>query len=322
MENLTIENKVRIYACGGAGINIAKSYNKDKVDIVFVDSSTSNLASIGDSSKTYLLPDMDGAGKNRATTYGALEDGVDAIIIKHKPSNTLNIVQSSASGGTGSIIAPLLAQELIRRGFPVIVVAIGTTTSGIELRNTINTLHTYNNISAETGSPVAMYYAGNHKRSVVDKAVADLIDTLTLLTDKTRVTEFDKADLFNFINYNKVVPSVAPAITIIRHNENAEPTYIDLDAQNADMHVVSSILITTDPEEQIEGITPQYSATAVVVNETDLDETVRLDSTVGQIVGILSQLEKDYALLEDNLKASKIGSVKAKEGIKGTAIVL
>lgn len=309
-------NAPMVYACGGTGINITKRL-KD-VRTAYIDSSISNVDESVNEDNIYLISDMDGAGKDRSVTYNAFAEDVETVLIKHKPSPSVNVVISSLSGGTGSVVAPLLAMELIKQGHTVIVVAIATTSSTREIINSVGTLHTYNNIVEAVDKPIAMYYAGHHpNRGVVDDAVVSFIETLALITDKSRVVEFDNADMRNFVNYT----GLDPMISIVRHSENKAPDFLKDKSQNRDLHVVSSILISDNVDTQIEGIVPEYAAGAIVKDTEGGFETLRLDATVGQMPLILAQLEARREELANELKSSKINKINSREGVKGSVMV-
>lgn len=89
---------LKIYACGGTGVNIAKQITDLAVELCYVDSSMSNLKGI-DPKNVFMIPDQDGAGKNRSVTYNNFKDVTEEVLIRFKPSQSLNVVISSLSGG-------------------------------------------------------------------------------------------------------------------------------------------------------------------------------------------------------------------------------
>lgn len=89
---------LKIYSAGGAGTNVAKQVNDLDVEVCYIDTSMSNLKGI-DSNEVFILEGMDGAGKNRALTYEGFKDVANEVLIRFKPSEQLNVVISSLSGG-------------------------------------------------------------------------------------------------------------------------------------------------------------------------------------------------------------------------------
>lgn len=89
---------LNIYACGGTGINIARQIKDLDVNIFYIDGSDSNLKGVSED-QVFLIPDQDGAGKDRTVTYNNFKNIVEDVLIRFKPSETLNVVISSLSGG-------------------------------------------------------------------------------------------------------------------------------------------------------------------------------------------------------------------------------
>jgi len=102
-----MSNKMHIYACGGAALNIASSIvNYDTkndigfcdIETYFTDTSKSNLVSKIPDDKTYLIEGLDGSGKNRKSNYEVLSECAVKILHQFKPGD-INVVLHSSSGG-------------------------------------------------------------------------------------------------------------------------------------------------------------------------------------------------------------------------------
>lgn len=89
---------VVVYGCGGSGVNIVKSITDLDVVVNFIDSSESNMKGMN-SKNVFLIEGLDGAGKHRATAHDKFKHLAEDVLIRMKPSETLNIVISSLSGG-------------------------------------------------------------------------------------------------------------------------------------------------------------------------------------------------------------------------------
>lgn len=208
------KSNITLYACGGAGLNIASVFEAKAssepdvgfaaVNPIYIDTSRANLKAHGND-RTYILQDVDGSGKLRSENHQQIADCVLDILHKHKPGD-LAVVLSSAGGGSGSVLAPSLVNELVNRNQPLIVIAIGSTDSRIEIENTVKTLKSYENIAQRSGVPITMLYAENvsgKKRTDVDNQIQqDLIKLAALFSGQN--TELDKSDLRNWLNYTKV----------------------------------------------------------------------------------------------------------------------
>lgn len=214
-----------IYATGGAAINIIapqfskyhskKDPNFAEIHTYFIDTSRSNLTPEIPEDCIYLIDNVDGSGKYRPSNIGVITESTQDILHKFKPSN-VNIVVHSCSGGSGSTLGPTLVSELLARDETVIVVTVGSTSSRIETENTIKTLKSYEIISQKRGLPVINYYRENSvetPRGQVDAELQMAVLMLAVLFSGDN-KELDKADLKNFINYQKVT-SYKPKLSLL-----------------------------------------------------------------------------------------------------------
>lgn len=218
-----MNSKVVIYACGGAGINIAsmsEHHRKNeaesgfaKLEQVYIDTSRSNLRNKQASQDfTYLIEGLDGSGYVRAQNHEPIQDAINPILHKFKPGY-LNIVISSLSGGSGSVIAPELVSELLARDENVIVIGIGSSESAIETENTLKSLKSYARIAEQRDNPVVMEFIDN---AVCGRKEADEIAYATFAKLSSLFSgqhhELDSADLRNWLRFQRVTryqPTVA-----------------------------------------------------------------------------------------------------------------
>lgn len=206
--------KLKLYSLGGAGCNIGAKFTKftgknthgfAQIDTVFVDTSRSNLGPNVPTESVYLVDGLDGSGKLRASNYNAINECVNEILHQFKPGD-INVVISSASGGSGSVLAPVIVSELLARDEMVIVISIGSTSSRIETENSLKTLKSYEMISQKRNKPVVMAYRENSldkSRHEVDAEIETMILILSALFSGNN-RELDTSDLRNFLNYNHV----------------------------------------------------------------------------------------------------------------------
>lgn len=205
--------KMKIYAAGGCGINIVskvqKSLKKEpgtvETSTVYIDTSRSNISPNIQANSIYLLEGLDGSGKKRDSNYNAINEVSKDILLQHKPAD-INVVVHSASGGSGSVVGPVLVSELLSRNETVIVLLVGSTGSRIETENTLKTLKSYEIISSKRNRPVIAYYRENSKdkpRGHVDADIVGIIEVLSVMYSGDN-RELDSADLNNWINYQNV----------------------------------------------------------------------------------------------------------------------
>lgn len=208
---------VRIYACGGFGMNIGSSLIPEGVDIAYLDSSAANRnVNVADDQLVVVkgAQGQTGSGGKRTHNYQALRDEIPRFLEHFKPA-VLNIVVFSLSGGTGSVGGPLLVRKLLGEGHPTAVVVVGDATSKTYLENTLNTLKSLEGVSAATQLPVVMSYHENGNRSwgEVDDEARFVINTLTVLGSQKNAA-MDIMDVSNFFQYTNVTDALAQLATL------------------------------------------------------------------------------------------------------------
>lgn len=293
---------IRVICAGGTGSNIGKQISDLDINVCYVDTSTSNLKGVGHEN-IFLIPDIDGAGKNRNITYDNFKDIAGDVLIKFKPSNKLNVVVSSLSGGSGSIIGPMVVKELIKEGYNTIVIAVDSKHSVIELNNTIKTLKTYKSISDSVGKSISMFYVENNSRKEADQQSIRFINLLSLIVNKEHTEEFDVTDLGNFINFSKVTDN-KPSVSVIEINPNED---ILLEKNTS---IVSSILVTVDKNTTIHSPVPEYLSTCIVTDKNYKNEDIRIDNVLGKLAILVDHLDEEIKTHQDNKKINKIKDVE------------
>ncbi len=211
---------LKILATGGCGIDIAKHFQNSvegdeegfaKIEISYIDTSRSNMPADARENQIYLLPgEVDGSGGMRSHNAAAIMRHAKEVLQKHRPGY-LTVVVSSAGGGSGSVLAPVLVDQLIREGHMVVVLLVGDDSSGLRIKNTLNTLDTYENIAkgAERGLVVGYYENSKDiKQSEVDANVRTMINVLAMFFSRAN-HGLDTQDLRHFLSFE--IPTDYPA---------------------------------------------------------------------------------------------------------------
>ena len=95
-----IKGRVMLYSCGGAGLNIGQMFEKHRgasdiacaeVEVVYIDTSKSNLRDTIGAKHCYILDGLDGSGKIRAENHVEIGDRILDILQRFQPAD-LNIV--------------------------------------------------------------------------------------------------------------------------------------------------------------------------------------------------------------------------------------
>jgi hypothetical protein len=261
----TLKGKARVFACGGAGINIAKKVEQFRdveevgradLSVAYIDTSRSNLSGLSAQvieNYTYLLEGLDGSGKIRRENHESIRDNTRKILQKF-PAQDVNIVISSAAGGSGSVIAPSIVAELLENDQQVIVIIVGATDSGVEIENVLKTLKSYEAISQKKERPVVASYFQNSKdspRDKVDVAATQVILSIAIVFSREN-RELDTRDLYNFLNYQRLT-SYKPKLVGFTVNIG------EIATQNT-QDVISVALITTAGSDDSVVFTPEYKA--------------------------------------------------------------
>jgi hypothetical protein len=232
------KNHVRIYGCGGVGLNIVSmlpgTYKSAMAGFAeylpcYVDTSRSNmLRKKLSTGEVYIFDDMDGSGKIRKENHRAILANTKAVLQQFQPT-TFNIVVHSAGGGSGGVIAPAIVSELLKGDKEVVVIVVGTFNSVIEVDNTIKTLQSYESISNLRGKNVNMLYLQNSVTQCNELAVnTQAVHFVSLLLGlfSGQHEQLDTADLKTWLNHNKFT-SNDPCINnvLIGHGPDLKPYY-------------------------------------------------------------------------------------------------
>lgn len=204
------ETRLKVFGCGGCGINLAKAYEATPkgagyadTTVSYIDTSHSNLVGV-DGSQFHLITDeADGSGKVRRDNAAVISDNIRLALQEHTPA-TFNIVVFSASGGSGSVIGPLLLKELLERGVPAMAIVVGSSESSITATNSLNTIKSLAAIGQSLDKPMVMSYQHNsrdNKRSDVDAVCLATINTIAALCSEEN-DELDTSDVRNWLFYN------------------------------------------------------------------------------------------------------------------------
>jgi hypothetical protein len=206
--------------------DVAKSSDETfaQLDVVYIDTSKSNLHSDIKAESVYLIDGLDGSGQVRRENHGAISERVRDILQTFKPVD-LNIVLSSGGGGSGSVIAPSIVSELLAKDYPTVVICVGDDSTKKYTENTLNTLKSYDQIASVRQEPVVVTYLQNSAemtRTVVDKRIQHIVAALCLLFSR-RNRELDSKDLYHWLHYQKVT-SYKPMLTALTLIEDLNAT--------------------------------------------------------------------------------------------------
>lgn len=194
---------VSIIGCGGCGTNVIKLLNIPNVNIGIIDTSKSNLLNLPDNCVIDIIEtDIDqakGSGKIRGSNSDIIQQNVTGIKQLH-PISDITIIIHSFSGGSGSVIGPLLASYLVGNNNPVIIVGVLDTVSGQDVLNTTNTIRTYQHLADENDLYFpAQLFDNKLGRRNVDQFMVDYIKNIVRLFTSRNIHELDVSDKKNYL---------------------------------------------------------------------------------------------------------------------------
>jgi hypothetical protein len=204
---------IKIYACGGAGINIGSTFEHYRghkeagmadLDVCYIDTSRSNLKPGLSEDKIFIIPGLeekDGSGKKRGQNAQLIMKHSKEILQRFEPGY-LSVFISSASGGTGAVEAAVLSNELLKQGHMVINVTVGVADSGAEIQNTLDTLQSFEGLSRSLKKTVPVAYFENNREtpmSKVDEKITELIVALAVMFSREN-EGLDTQDMNHFLN--------------------------------------------------------------------------------------------------------------------------
>lgn len=216
---------IRLFACGGAAANLGKKFSKDyrqpkgfaNVEVCFIDSSDSNIMGSATPEQVYLIEGLDGSGGHRKENAEKIKDMHLDFLQRFKPEQ-FNIVLFSYSGGSGSVIGPLLWRELIKRGCPTIILGIESYEAYNDIENTLATIGTLRNFALKAGVPAVMRTVVNDEKTSQaenDKLLLSTLTSLRALFSRQNVG-LDNKDVEHWLNFPKVTSYDNTALAAMR----------------------------------------------------------------------------------------------------------
>ena len=229
-----VKGRLSIYATGGAGTNIVSTrFEKHRgkqapglavVEPTYIDTSKSNmLGATLPADAVYHFQGLDGAGQVRREHAAVVKERAKEILHKHRPGDVAVVIHSG-SGGSGSVIGPILVQELIARDTPTVVIMIGDASTRLYAENTLNTIKSYEAIAKAASAPIVIAYLQNTQdtpRAAVDKEVEVIVIGLAALFSREN-TELDSRDLYNWLRFDKVTTFKQPMLAGLHIVANGE----------------------------------------------------------------------------------------------------
>ena len=265
------KSSIAFYGCGGFGINMIHNnlaaLEGYGIQTVTFDTSKANSANIPDTVAQYFVCD-EGSGKVRASNL----DRVQKVLHDHPVLRDLadiNVIMFSLSGGSGSIIGPLLAKAIAQKNKAVVILTVADNSCRMETMNTIKTIQTLQNLAESNGHyyPLMLFCNMGNGRSSVNTTISNKLNIFLDIFASDNIKEIDKSDRINFLTPNKYAsaPSGMYIFDMLKEGvgmgpEDVSPGELDLTIeQNQVCHSVFS----ANPEGSQPGVVPLVSYTGI-----------------------------------------------------------
>lgn len=318
---------IQIYACGGAGINLAMPLNNQPsqegyadLSVCYIDTSRSNFPADIPTDQSFVLPGADGSGKIRAMNYPEIANNVPQILGRF-PTGDFNIVIHSGSGGSGSVFGPLVANAIAHSGKPVVSLVVGSWESLITITNTINTLKSMDNLARTNNHPLTFSFFNNQdnsKRKEVDSLVRLYINRLACLVSGAH-SELDSADISNWLRYDRNPNNQTPVglahLDIVETDEDA--LGIEYPISIASIHSGASAIGSIGADYQCAGIMKADIVKAVgyeqqhfILSVHDVPELLKkLEQRKTELVQRQQSRPRTQALVDSGVATTQDGMV-------------
>jgi hypothetical protein len=198
---------VQVIAAGGCGQNILKAILKcnpqfdAKIDYRVIDTSASNVSGIPQEIPFDAIGEL-GSGKDRGKNLDAIQKYIDTHPDLFKQASDITFILFSLAGGSGSVIAPLLAHRILRNSNRcVVLVGVVDASSERDCINSINTIRSFASSAEKNGHYFPLMLFNNHGvgRFAVNKTAAQrTIEMIDLLTSK-EIEEIDYNDKMHYL---------------------------------------------------------------------------------------------------------------------------
>ena len=194
-----------LHAAGGAGLNLARQRKDVDACLTHLRRYDTSWANIQPDEDLVLLADGDGSGKIRSEHAETIQKRIYGLSDEEIGLADVNIVVYSLSGGSGSVIGPLLSADLRRRKGLLINMVVADTASELDTRNTLKTLQTLQAICQRQDIYLpTMVFLNQETRTAVDLSLTTRLRLTAWLLARSAV-EVDRNDRRNFLDPMKTV---------------------------------------------------------------------------------------------------------------------
>lgn len=271
--------KTCLIFAGGTGMNIATEL-VDLPNVHCFDTCDKNIVDAHRDVNVYLTKNTRGAGGNRKVILPLVRPQIPELMATI-PEADFYIVVYSLGGGSGSVLAPLITNQLANRKATFVSFVVGAMESTDMLGNDIDTLKGLEALAVQKGIPLVVNYTPNSQGrsfSAINKEIADKIRQLVYMTNQNH-GRLDVHDVNNWVRFTDKHDYLIPQLCEL-HIETTRK-----DAENVP-EPISIISMYADPAKEIAFGTPVYRKVGIIKPD-DLDALDEQTHFVINSVGVL-----------------------------------
>lgn len=225
------KNTIVCHCCGGMGINVADKVIKQvseygegfaNIEFHYLDTSRANIEKIKPLGEFFPIlssklasDQINGSGGRRdlnATEITkAINQYIDQNKLTKKDNHRFHLVVSSASGGSGSVLSPVLINKLLENDQPVICLLVGDSSNGMLAINTKDSISSLDAIAKRNKKPLLVIYLNNHAffkgnmkeaEQDVNNLIFNYLSSLALFLSSEN-EYLDNQDMINMVDQSK-----------------------------------------------------------------------------------------------------------------------
>lgn len=289
--------KITVIGCGACGNGItAEIENKirelggDKSNTTFIgiNTSTEDLASVNLSHKIH-INNSKGAACNRESSIQDLAESIDTILEELKGyiiEDSIVFIATSLGGGTGSAIAPMLAEILIDEGYTVGMIAVlPSDNESLKIKdNARQAFYEIEELKPRMGSIFILDNNATDKITV-NKVFASLFSGVMCINNKSQDGNMDLAEIEACLK--------TPSFSIItKTNKEKGTTANVVDILNRDSNIFAK---REDKTVSVIGISEAVSAKDSRIDMSELRKEIGIAPT--EFHGYLSESGENVIIL-------------------------
>ena len=289
--------KITVIGCGQAGNSITAKIeeyvneldgNKANTSFVGINTSTEDLASVSLSHKIH-INNSKGAACNRENGVQDLAESIDTILEELESyiiDDSIVFIATSLGGGTGSAIAPQLAEILLDEGHNVgMIVVLPADNESLKIRD--NARQTFNEIDELKPRMGSIFILDNNAtdKMKINSTFASLFSSVLCINNKSQDGNMDLAEIEACL--------LTPSFSIItRANKGNGTTANIVDVLNRNTNIFAK---REDKTVSVIGISEAVSAKESKIDMTELRKEV--GTAPMEYHGYLSESEENVIIL-------------------------